>query len=72
MNRSQTWQQVWLVLALLVAGTALIAASGADLAAPYFIYRRRKPRVAQRWLVGGMTFGLLMGYARLVPRGAIS
>ncbi|QOX80213.1 phosphatase PAP2 family protein [Trichlorobacter lovleyi] len=39
------------------------------LAAPYFIYRRRKPRVAQRWLFGGMTFGLLMSYARLAQGG---
>lgn len=37
--------------------------------APYFIYRGRKPRIARRWLMGGMTFGVFMGYAR-VAQGA--
>lgn len=36
---------------------------------PYFIYRKRKPRIARRWLMGGMTFGVFMGYAR-VAQGA--
>lgn len=35
------------------------------LAAPYFIYRRRKPHSARQWLLGGTIFGLMMGYARL-------
>lgn len=39
------------------------------MAAPYFIYRRRRPQIARRWLLGGMVFGLLMGYARLAQGG---
>lgn len=37
--------------------------------APYFIYRRRKPRTARYWLYGGTSFGLLMGYARIAQGG---
>lgn len=33
--------------------------------APYFIYRRHRPKIARRWLAGGIAFGLLMGYARI-------
>ena len=40
--------------------------------APYFIYRRKKPVVARRWLVSGSCFGLLMGFARIVQGGALS
>lgn len=39
------------------------------LSAPFFIYRRRKKQLARRWLVGGVVFGLLMGYARLAQGG---
>ncbi|MDD2581741.1 MAG: phosphatase PAP2 family protein [Desulfuromonadaceae bacterium] len=39
------------------------------LSAPFFIYRRSKKRLARRWLVGGVVFGLLMGYARLAQGG---
>lgn len=35
------------------------------LTAPFFIYRRRKPRLARRWLVGGIIFGVLMSVARI-------
>jgi membrane-associated PAP2 superfamily phosphatase len=39
--------------------------------APYFIYRRFRNRqhIAKRWLLGGILFGLLMGYARLSQGG---
>jgi lipid A 4'-phosphatase len=39
------------------------------LTAPFFIYRRTKPAVARRWLIGGLGFGLLMGYARIAQGG---
>ena len=39
------------------------------MAAPYFIYRRQNSCAAKRWLVGGMLFGLFMGYARLAQGG---
>jgi membrane-associated PAP2 superfamily phosphatase len=39
------------------------------LAAPFFIYRRRKPAIAWRWLAGGTIFGLLMSYARIAQGG---
>ncbi len=39
------------------------------LTAPYFIYRRYKPRLAKRWLLGGTAFGLAMGYARIAQGG---
>lgn len=39
------------------------------MAAPFFIYRRRKPAVARCWLVGGTVFGLLMSYARIAQGG---
>ena len=39
MNRSQTWREIWLVLAVLVGGTALIAASKADLAVASHFYQ---------------------------------
>lgn len=37
--------------------------------APFFIYRRRKPRVAHAWFIGGITFGILMSIARLTQGG---
>lgn len=37
--------------------------------APFFIYRRRQPRVAQAWFIGGITFGILMSIARLAQGG---
>lgn len=39
------------------------------MAAPYFIYRRQDARIARRWLLGGMLFGVFMGYARLAQGG---
>jgi lipid A 4'-phosphatase len=39
------------------------------LTAPFFIYRRTKPRLARRWLAGGLGFGLLMSYARIAQGG---
>jgi len=35
------------------------------LTAPFFIYRRQKPKVARLWLIGGLSFGLLMSVARI-------
>ncbi len=35
------------------------------MAAPYFIYRRKKPFVAIIWLSCGLLFGILMSYARI-------
>ncbi len=37
--------------------------------APFFIYRRRRPRVAIGWLVGGIVFGVLMSIARIAQGG---
>ncbi len=37
--------------------------------APFFIYRRRKPRLALYWLIGGMVFGILMSIARTAQGG---
>ena len=39
------------------------------LTAPFFIYRRRKPRIARVWLIGGLSFGLLMSVARITQGG---
>ncbi len=39
------------------------------LAAPFFIYRRRKPRVAALWMVGGLIFGIVMSVARITQGG---
>ena len=39
------------------------------LTAPYFVYRRRNARVARLWLLGGLSFGLLMSLARITQGG---
>jgi len=39
------------------------------LTAPFFVYRRRKPRVATMWLAGGLVFGCLMSVARIAQGG---
>jgi membrane-associated PAP2 superfamily phosphatase len=39
------------------------------LAAPYFVFRRRKPRAAAWWLTGGLIFGILMSIARIAQGG---
>ena len=39
------------------------------LIAPFFIYRRRQPRVALVWLTGGIIFGVLMSIARITQGG---
>jgi lipid A 4'-phosphatase len=39
------------------------------LIAPFFIYRRRRPRLARGWLAGGIIFGILMSIARIVQGG---
>lgn len=39
------------------------------LAMPYFVLRRRKPRLAARVYVCGMFYGILMGIARIVQGG---
>ena len=39
------------------------------LTAPFFIYRRRKPRVARTWYIGGLSFGLMMSVARITQGG---
>jgi lipid A 4'-phosphatase len=35
------------------------------LSAPFFVYRRRKPRTAAWWMAGGVVFGVLMSIARI-------
>jgi membrane-associated PAP2 superfamily phosphatase len=37
--------------------------------APYFIYRRSNTRIARFWLLGGLTFGVLMSIARIAQGG---
>lgn len=37
--------------------------------APFFVYRRRRPRLARAWLAGGLVFGVLMSIARIVQGG---
>lgn len=37
--------------------------------APFFIYRRRRPRLALGWLAGGICFGILMSIARIAQGG---
>jgi len=39
------------------------------LTAPFFIYRRKNPRIARFWLIGGLSFGLMMSVARLSQGG---
>jgi membrane-associated PAP2 superfamily phosphatase len=39
------------------------------LIAPYFIHRRKRPRVALAWLGGGICFGILMSIARIAQGG---
>lgn len=39
------------------------------LIAPFFIYRRRRPKLAQGWLIGGISFGILMSIARIAQGG---
>jgi len=34
--------------------------------APWFIYRRKKPALARAFLVGGLCFGCLIGFARIL------
>lgn len=37
--------------------------------APFFIYRRRRPRLAHVWLAGGLVFGIFMSIARIAQGG---
>jgi membrane-associated PAP2 superfamily phosphatase len=39
------------------------------LIAPFFIYRRRRARLARGWLVGGVVLGVLMSIARIAQGG---
>ncbi len=39
------------------------------LIAPFFIYRRRSPRCGRYWLMGGISFGILMSFARITQGG---
>ncbi len=39
------------------------------MAAPFFIYRRRRKSVAHAWLLGGLLFGVLMSCARITQGG---
>lgn len=39
------------------------------LIAPFFIYRRRSPRCGRFWLMGGISFGILMSIARIAQGG---
>ncbi len=36
---------------------------------PFFIYRRNNKRLARLWLIGGLTFGVLMSIARITQGG---
>jgi len=37
--------------------------------APFFIYRRSRPRQARAWLAGGLVFGIFMSIARIAQGG---
>ena len=39
------------------------------LTAPFFVFRRRNPRVAARWMAGGLIFGVAMSVARITQGG---
>jgi membrane-associated PAP2 superfamily phosphatase len=39
------------------------------LTAPFFVYRRNKPKVARLWLMGGLVFGAVMSVARITQGG---
>ena len=39
------------------------------LIAPFFVYRRSRPALAQSWLAGGILFGMLMSCARIAQGG---
>ncbi len=39
------------------------------ISAPFFVYRRREPRVAAWWMAGGLVFGTLMSVARITQGG---
>jgi len=39
------------------------------LAAPFFIYRRKNLKRARLWLIGGLSFGLMMSVARIAQGG---
>jgi membrane-associated PAP2 superfamily phosphatase len=39
------------------------------LTAPFFVFRRRKPRTAAWWMTGGLLFGILMSVARITQGG---
>ncbi len=39
------------------------------LTAPFFIFRRRKPRTAAFWMTGGLIYGILMSIARIAQGG---
>ena len=45
------------------------ASSAFYLAMPFFVLRRRRPRIAMRVYVGGMLYGGLMGIARIAQGG---
>ncbi|MDD5285569.1 MAG: phosphatase PAP2 family protein [Desulfuromonadaceae bacterium] len=37
--------------------------------APFFVFRRRKPKIAAYWMAGGLIFGVLMTVARIAQGG---
>ena len=39
------------------------------LTAPFFLFRRNKPRTAAFWMAGGLLFGILMSIARITQGG---
>jgi membrane-associated PAP2 superfamily phosphatase len=39
------------------------------LTSPFFVYRRKNRRVAHLWLIGGLSFGLMMSAARITQGG---
>ena len=45
------------------------AAAAFYMTAPFFIYRRSRPRLACAWLTGGLIFGVFMSIARITQGG---
>lgn len=48
---------------------SLHAATGFAMGAPFFVFRRSRPRLARRWLLLGAGYGLLMGVGRMAQGG---
>ena len=68
---SQQYRQVWQRGEHEIGASfpSLHAATGFALGAPFFIFRRTRPRLARRWLLFGVGYGLLMGVGRMAQGG---